>query len=138
MSGGKGAGRLFCFPFEESKIHRENPLPLPRKRIFSVGTGEARSASPADVDSPFCIQKATATLRSAFCTLHSAFCIKKSTPQGASACRKVFSTSCRTVEKGARCLFLRPEGVQWYSERAKKWQNNAKMVGIRCPDHFSL
>jgi len=67
MSWGKGAGRLFCFPSEESKIHRENPLPGKGKRIFSVGTGEARSASPANVDSPFCIQKATTTLRSAFC-----------------------------------------------------------------------
>ena len=48
-----------------------------------------------------------------------------------SACRKKISTSCLTVEKVTRCPFLCSEGVQWYSERAKKGQN-------KNPEHFVL
>ena len=40
----------------------------------------------------------------------------------------LLSTRCQTAEKSTRWPFLCPEGVQRYSERAKKGQNNAKIV----------
>ncbi len=40
----------------------------------------------------------------------------------------LLSTRCQTAEKSARWPFLCPEGVQRYSKRAKKGQNNAKIV----------
>ena len=73
---------------------------------------------------------------SAFCTLHSAF--KKHRRSGAfSLSKKYFRQADQAGEKVTRWPFLHPEGVRWYSERVKKGQNDAKIVGIRCPDDFS-
>jgi len=43
---GKSGGEALWLLLRESQSHEENPLPFSRKRIFFVGTGEARSASP--------------------------------------------------------------------------------------------
>ena len=50
--------------------------------------------------------------------------------------KKYFRQADQTIEKVARWPFLHPEAVRWYRERVKKGQNDAKIVGIRCPDDF--